>query len=381
MQSALPIYLDNNATTPVDFRVAEIVQRHLVDEYGNAGSRTHAWGSSAAKVSEHARSQIAKPVGATADEVILTSGATESNNLAILGMAKHGHTTSQTHVITTAIEHHAVLEPTEALVAAGFTVTILPANAQGWVDPEELEKALRPDTLLVSTMHANNETGVELPLADYSTILQSHPAWWHVDAAQTYGKYNQPLTNKRIDMMSISGHKVFAPKGIGALILRRRGYERPPLTPLMYGGGQERGLRPGTLPVALAAGLGLAAELAEAEAPQRKAYCEQFRRAASAAFDGLGAEVNGDNERTLAHVLNISLPGVDAEAAIVVIRDLIAISNGSACTSDSYEPSHVLTAMGFSQERVAGALRISWNHLTPEPDWEQIVSRLQQIVR
>ena len=381
MQSALPTYLDNNATTPVDSRVAEIVHRHLIDEYGNAGSHTHVWGSNAAKVSENARLQIAKPVEASSDEVILTSGATESNNLAILGIAEHGQATSRTHVITTAIEHHAVLEPIEVLSENGFTATILPANKQGWVEPEELQKALRPDTLLVSTMSANNETGVKLPLTDYSTILQEHLAWWHVDAAQTYGKFNYPLTDKRIDMMSISGHKVFAPKGIGALILRRRGYERPPLTPLMFGGGQERGLRPGTLPVALVAGLGLAAELAESEAEERAASCEQFRKVAFAAFSELGAELNGDPERTLPHVLNVSFPGIDAEAAMVVLKDLIAISNGSACTSDSYEPSHVLTSMGLGQERVAGALRVSWNHHTPEPDWEQIVSRLQQIVR
>ena len=211
--------------------------------------------------------------------------------------------------------------------------------------------------------------------------MQDHEAWWHVDAAQTYGKRNEQLADKRIDMLSISGHKVFAPKGIGALVLRRRGYTRVPLAPLMFGGGQERGLRPGTLPVPLVAGLGLAAELAHVEADARRSACTQFREAAVAAFSGLNAEFNGNPGRSLPHVLNVSLPGVDAEAAIVMVRDLIAISNGSACTSDSYEPSHVLKAMGLSDERVAGALRVSWNHQTSAPNWDDVTSRLSRIVR
>ena len=376
-----PIYLDNNATTPVDPRVAELVLHHLVEEYGNAGSRTHSWGANAAKVSENARRQIAGPIDASPEEVILTSGATESNNLAILGLTDHAKSAGRVHVITTAVEHHAVLEPMEALVGRGFEATILPVTEQGWAEPEDLAAALRPDTVLVSTMHANNETGVELPISDYSLVLQDHEAWWHVDAAQTYGKRNEQLADKRIDMLSISGHKVFAPKGIGALVLRRRGYTRVPLAPLMFGGGQERGLRPGTLPVPLVAGLGLAAELAHVEADARRSACTQFREAAVAAFSGLNAEFNGNTGRSLPHVLNVSLPGVDAEAAIVMVKDLIAISNGSACTSDSYEPSHVLTAMGLSDERVAGALRVSWNHQTSAPNWDDVTSRLSRIVR
>lgn len=376
-----PIYLDNNATTPVDPRVAEVAYRYSVDEYGNAGSRTHTWGLTAAKVTEEARRQIAEPIGSQPDEVVFTSGATESDNLAVLGIAEHATVTGRTHVITTAVEHKAVLEPVEVLSKRGFEVTVLPVDEKGWPAAEHLADALRHETVLVSTMHGNNETGVELPLEDYATVLEAHEAWWHVDAAQTYGKRNEVLSNKRIDLISISGHKVFAPKGVGALIVRRRGYERPPLTALMYGGGQERGLRPGTLPVALVAGLGLAGELAEKEAAGRRESCMTFRKQVMDALGSLGAEVNGDPDRVLPHVVNASIPDVDAEAAIVAIKDLVAISNGSACTSASYEPSHVLTAMGLGEDRVAGALRISWNHETPIPDWDAVTSRLSTITR
>ena len=376
-----PIYLDNNATTPVDSRVADLVTHYSIEEYGNAGSRTHGWGSTAAKVVQKAREQVAEPVGATPDEVVFTSGATESNNLAILGIRDYGNNSNKRHIITTAIEHHAVLEPVEILTESGFEATILPASEDGLVTAESLAAALRPDTVLVSTMHANNETGVELPIDDYAQVLEGHDAWWHVDAAQTFGKRNGGLSKPRIDMISISGHKMFAPKGIGALVLRRRGYERPPLSPLMHGGGQERGLRPGTLPVALIAGLGLASELAQLEAKDRRQACEDFRQSALAALRDLGCQFNGDSSASLPHVANVSFPGIDAEAAIVVVKELIAISNGSACTSDSYEPSHVLTAMGLNQERIAGALRFSWNHHTAEPDWDQVKARLTTIIR
>ncbi len=376
-----PIYLDNNATTPVDPRVAEVAYRYSVDEYGNAGSRTHTWGLAAARVAEEARRQIADPIGSQPDEVVFTSGATESDNLAVLGIAAHAEATGRMHLITTAVEHKAVLEPVEVLSKRGFEVTVLPVDEKGWPTAIDLANALRDETVLVSTMHGNNETGVELPLEDYAAVLSNHDAWWHVDAAQTYGKRNEVLSDKRIDLISISGHKVFAPKGIGALIVRRRGYERPPLTALMYGGGQERGLRPGTLPVALVASLGLAGQLADQEATDRRESCEIFRKHVIDALDSLGAEVNGDPHRVLPHVVNASIPGVDAEAAIVAIKDLVAISNGSACTSASYEPSHVLTAMGLEEGRVAGALRISWNHETPIPDWDAVTSRLSAITQ
>ena len=375
------VYLDSCATTQVDSRVAAVVQTFLLDEYGNAGSRTHSWGAKAAKTIEEARQQISGPVSSNPEEVIFTSGATESNNIALLGIAKHAQEVNKLHVITTAVEHKAVLEPADYLKNIGFDVTVLPVDEKGWPNPKDLDNALRPDTVLVSTMHVNNETGVELPLNDYSNVLANHEAWWHVDAAQSYGKINEALIDPRIDLISISGHKVFAPKGIGALIVRRRGYDRPPLTPLVYGGGQERGLRPGTLPVALIAGLGLAAELADTEADTRKKICSEYKNRVLNALSPLAIKINGDEERVVSHVLNVSVPGLDAEAALVATKDLIAVSNGSACTSSSYEPSHVLTSMGLDDGRVSEALRISWDHETSDPDWELVVKRLSSIRR
>ena len=375
------IYLDNNATTPVDQRVAELVLHHLTEEFGNAGSRTHIWGSNASKVVEKARNQISQPIDAEPEDVIFTSGATESDNLAILGLAEFARNQSKMHIITTAVEHKAVLEPMRFLESRGFSLSVLDVDEKGYPSPDALSSALTSETVLVSTMHVNNETGVETPLDDYVEVMKNHDAWWHVDAAQGFGKANDVLSNKRIDMLSLSGHKMFAPKGIGALILRRRGYERAPLAPLQFGGGQERGIRPGTLPVSLIAGFGKAAELASIESFERSEACKKFRKTFLEAFLPLNPQFNGENERTLPHVVNLTIPGIDAEAVLVAVKGLISISNGSACTSSSYEPSHVLKAMGFSDERISGALRISWNHLTPDPNWVAIVEKLQTFIR
>lgn len=378
----LAAYLDNNATTPLDPQVATVVSRFLLEDYGNAGSRTHAFGATAAKAVEDARASVAAVVAARPDEVIFTSGATEANNLALLGLGDAAEATGKRHIVTTSVEHKAVLEPLEYLVKRqGFEVTALPVDERGWPAPDDLATALRPDTLLVSTMHVNNETGVELPLQAYAEVLASHPAWWHVDAAQGFGKRLDALRLGRIDLISVSGHKIFGPKGVGALVARRRGYERPPLRPLMLGGGQERGLRPGTLPVALIAGLGEAARLAVSDQGPRLARCRAIRDDLLTSFSELEYWANGDQDRVVPHVINISVSGVDAEAAIVGIRDLVAISNGSACTSSSYEPSHVLTAMRLERERVDGALRISWSHMTPDVDWGAVVDRLAALCR
>lgn len=370
-------YLDNSATTPLDPGVAEVVDHYLRAEFGNAGSRTHAWGAAAARAVEDARRAVAAVVDARQDEVIFTSGATEANNIAILGLADRAASAGRNHVVTTAVEHKAVLEPIDQLAKRhGVEVTVIPVDERGWPTAEALHEALREDTFLVSTMHVNNETGVELALDEYASALGSHGAWWHVDAAQGFGKSLASLRNKRIDLIGVSSHKVFGPKGVGALIARRRGYERPPLSPLMFGGGQERGLRPGTLPVALIAGLGEAVRRAVDEAETRRRQCAAYRADVLSGLAPLDPVVNGDTTRVLPHVLNVSLPGVDAEAAMVATKDLVAVSNGSACTSSSYEPSHVLMAMGLDQDRIAGALRISWSHMSPPVDWAAVAARL-----
>ena len=371
-----PIYLDCNATTPLDPEVREVLFRYLTDEFGNEGSRTHEYGSRAKQAVQKARDQVAAVVGAKRDEVIFTSGATESNNLAILGLAEYGKEHGKLHLIGTRLEHKAVIEPLEAMEKQGFELTWLESDDHGRVRVEELNQALRPDTLLVSIMAANNETGVRQPLKEICVALEEHSAFFHTDAAQAFGKDLEALCHGRIDMISVSGHKIFAPKGIGALILRRRGYDRPPLKPLFYGGGQERGLRPGTLPVAHVAALGMAAETAMKNHERRRKYCRKIKDAALAAFSSLAPRIHGRPEETVDHVLNLAFPGIDSEALIVALKDLVAISNGSACTSSSYTPSHVIKAMGYSDDEANEAIRLSWCHLTPEVDWSAVAKRV-----
>jgi len=354
--------------------------RLLVEEFGNAGSRTHEYGLAAHREVAQAREQVAKTLDATSDEVVFTSGATESNNIAILGLAAFGAAHGKRHIVSTAIEHKAVLEPLAHLAETGFEVTLVKPDGAGHVDAEALLDAIRPDTLLISVMHGNNETGALQPIAAVANGLSEDGPFFHVDAAQTYGKETPVLRHKRIDLISISGHKVFGPKGVGALLVRRRRGKRIPLQPLMWGGGQERGLRPGTQPVALIAGLGLAAELAEKERNSRTAACQQFRTQALAELSPLAPVIHGDPKRgVLPHILSIALPGLDSEAIMVALKHVVAVSNGSACTSASYKPSHVLEAMGLAEDEVAGTVRLSWSHATGEVPWRTIVSTLSDL--
>lgn len=376
---ASSVYLDCNASSPMEPAVQKLMQRFTIEEYGNAGSRTHEYGNRAKQAVQLARDQIASALRVGRDEVVFTSGATESNNLSILGLAPHGEQHGRLHIITGATEHKAVLEPVDSLEQRGFCVTILAPTAGGYVDPDALKNALRPDTLLVSLTHVNNETGVEQPLGEYCRILNDHHAFFHVDAAQGFGKNNEPLRNQRVDLLSVSGHKIYGPKGVGALITRRRGNERPPLTPLLFGGGQEWGLRPGTLPVPLVAGLGLAAELADRHSSDRAATCRAFRERALAGLAPLGIEFNGDQDRVLPHTLNIAVAGLDAEAFMLATKRLISISNGSACTSHSYQPSHVLKAMGLSDERIQSSVRFSWCHMTPPVNWVEVADAVNRV--
>jgi len=375
----MSVYLDCNATTPVEPRVAARVMEFLRDEFGNAGSRTHEYGLRAKRATQEAREQVAHVVDAGADEVVFTSGATESNNLAILGLEKFGVETNRRHIISTAIEHKAVLEPLGVLANRGFDVTLIPPTTGGWVEADAIRDAVRPDTLLVSVMHVNNETGVTQPVEEIAQALETSDAMFHVDAAQGFGKNIPALQNPRIDLISVSGHKIYGPKGVGALITRRRGYERLPLAPLMFGGGQERGLRPGTLPVQLIVGFGLAAELALKESESRQRVCADYRTQALAALSPLGPDFNGDQARVQPHVMNLSWAGLDSEALMVSLKDLVSVSNGSACTSQSYEPSHVLKAMGLPEDQAKGAVRISWSHLTEALDWQDVATRIRSL--
>lgn len=375
----MPIYLDNNATTPLEPAVREVMLHYFDVEYGNAGSRTHAFGSHAKQAVQTAREQVAAVVAAEAPEVIFTSGATEANNLALLGFEGFGRRTGRRHIVSTTIEHKAVEEPIAALVARGFEATLVPVNRSGRVDPAAVLAAVREDTLLVSVMQANNETGILQPLYEIAEGLDGS-AYFHVDAAQGFGKSLGDLRHSRIDLISASAHKIYGPKGVGALIARKRGYERPPLEPLMFGGGQERGLRPGTLPVPLIAGFGAAAQVALTENAPRRSAALAARAAAIAALHPLRPTLIGDQEFALPHVIALAFPGLDSEALMLAVKDLVALSNGSACTSASYQPSHVLSNMGLPDEVIEGAVRVSWSHLSEAVDWGGLSKRLSELL-
>jgi len=355
-----PVYLDYNATTPIDPRVFEAMRPYYLTEVGNAGSRTHIYGQKAKNAVDRARDQVASHLARRSEEIVFTSGATESNNLVLLGLMTHGIGSSRKHVLATCIEHKSVLGPLDELRALGFDVELLPVTAGGFVEPEAVLRRLRRDTLLVTMMHANNETGVLQPVIEVSGLLFGSGVLFHVDAAQTFGKEVEALRRVQCDFLSISGHKIYGPGGIGALFAHRCGSRRIPLKPLMVGGGQEMGLRPGTLPVPLIVGLGRAAELAGQEHQQQSHQAARLKRKFLGALEAVDHRINGDLTRMQSHVVNVSFPGVDSEALFLALRSELAISNGAACTSAGYLSSHVLKSMGLSEDRIATAVRFSW---------------------
>jgi cysteine desulfurase len=376
----MPSYFDFAATTQVDPRVAEIVHHYMCEEFGNSGSRTHIFGINARNAVEKARQQVADVVQCELPDVVFTSGATEANNLAILGLREFGESQGRKHIITTAIEHKAVLEPIEFLEKIGFSVTVVPTETDGTVSPTAIANALTDDTLLVSVMHVNNETGMIQPLAEIANLLHDRHTYLHVDAAQGFGKELELLRNPQIDLISISGHKIYAPKGVGALITRRRrNGERPPLVPLMYGGGQERGLRPGTLPVALIAGLGEAARLALDENRTRTERTQDIAQSVLKFIHESNGVVNGDRRTAIPNIINASFRGLDSEAFIVATKDLIAISNGAACSSHSYEVSHVLKSMNLDEWRLRSAIRFSFSHESDLPDIDALAEEVERV--
>jgi cysteine desulfurase len=374
-----PQYLDFNATTPTDPRVFEAMRPYFLEDIGNAGSRTHVYGQRAKEAVDIARDHVASLLGARSDEIIFTSGATESNNAVIAGLSQHAVAAGKRHIIATAIEHKAVLEPLEILRERGFSIEVLPVTPGGFIEPEAVKNALRADTLLVSVMHANNETGVLQPVEAIGDLLAETGVFFHVDAAQTYGKEVDRCKSLRCDFLSISGHKIYGPKGIGALFARRPSGQKRPLVPLFYGGGQEMGLRPGTIPVPLVVGLGEAAALASKEYQTRRQTAMQVKQRLLAELDGLAYTVNGDTDRCQTHVLNLSFHNTDSEALMMAVRNELAFSNGAACTSASYEPSHVLLAMGLSEDRIAEAIRLSWGPGIDSVNAEPLVRAVRRL--
>jgi cysteine desulfurase len=369
-----PIYLDNQSTTRIDPRVLEAMLPYFTEEYGNPHSSSHAYGRIAAAAIEQARGDIAALIHADPRAIVFTSGATEANNLAIKGAAHFARAYPQgegarDHVIALQTEHKCVLESCKELEREGFQITYLPVEPSGLVSLAALEAAISARTLLVSVMSAHNEIGVIQPLAEIGALCRFHRVLFHSDAAQAFGKIPLDVEAMKLDLLSVSGHKIYGPKGIGALYVRRR--PRVRLLPLIDGGGQERGLRSGTLPTPLCVGLGRAAAIAGDEMAEE---AERLRRLRDGLLRNLarrlpGLRINGNTERRLTGSLNLTLPGIPAQALIEACP-AIAISTGSACTSASVEPSYVLRALGLSDELANASIRVGLGRFTTAAEVE-----------
>ena len=369
-----PIYLDYQATTPVDPRVLEAMMPYFTHKFGNPHSRSHSYGWEAEEGVEKARAQVAKLIGADEKEVIFTSGATESNNLAIRGVAEF-YKDRKNHIVTTVTEHKCVLDTCRHLEQQGFEVTYLPVQNNGLIDLEVLRAAVTDKTVVVSIMAVNNEIGVIQPLAEIGKICREKGAFFHTDAAQAVGKIPLDVEAMNIDLMSISGHKIYGPKGIGALYVRRK--PRIRLVPLIVGGGQERGFRSGTLPTPLCVGLGEAAEIAMKE---MAAESKRLAKLRDRMLKGLNAKltdihVNGDLEHRIPGNLNIGFAYVEGESLMMGIKGL-SVSSGSACTSASLEPSYVLRALGVEEDMAHTSLRIGLGRFTTEHEVDTAVDEL-----
>lgn len=376
---AMPIYLDNAATTPVDPVVLEHMLPWLGARFGNPASTSHAYGWDAEEAVEQARAQVAGLVGVQPREIVWTSGATESDNLALKGVAQF-HAGRGRHIITVCTEHKAVLDACRTLEQQGFELTVLPVQADGLLAPGALEDALRPDTILVSIMHVNNEIGVIQDIAALGAVCRERGVLFHVDAAQSAGKLPIDLSRLPVDLMSFSAHKVYGPKGIGALYVRRAREVR--LTAQMHGGGHERGMRSGTLPTHQIVGMGAAfARAAELMAEEHRRL-QGLQQRLWQGLQGLeGVLLNGSAARRVPHNLNISVPHVEGEALIMALEGL-AVSSGSACTSASLEPSYVLKALGRSDALAHASLRISLGRFTTEQDIDTAIAIItQQVAR
>ncbi|MDA0190450.1 MAG: IscS subfamily cysteine desulfurase [Proteobacteria bacterium] len=371
----LPIYLDYSATTPVDPRVAEKMIPYLVEKFGNPASRSHAFGWEAEAAVEAAREEVAKLVGADPKEIVWTSGATESNNLAIKGAANF-YSGKGKHLITVKTEHKAVLDTCRELERQGFEVTYLDVRENGLIDLEAFKAALRPDTILVSVMFVNNEIGVIQPIAEIGEICRDKGIIFHVDAAQATGKVAIDLGTLKVDLMSFSAHKTYGPKGIGALYVRRK--PRIRLEAQMHGGGHERGFRSGTLATHQIVGMGEAFRIAREEMVAENAHIGRLRdRLLKGLSDIEAVYINGDIEHRVPHNLNISFAYVEGESMLMAVKDL-AVSSGSACTSASLEPSYVLRALGREDELAHSSIRFTIGRFNTEEEIDYAIRLLHE---
>lgn len=376
----LPIYMDNHATTQMDPRVFEVMKPYFLDIYGNAASRNHSFGWEAEEAVEKSRKQVADLIGATAKEIVFTSGATESNNLAIKGVAEM-YAEKGNHIITQVTEHKAVLDTCKRLEKDGVRVTYLPVRKDGLIDLDQLRNAITDKTILISIMYANNEIGVVQPIAEIGKIAKEKGVLFHTDAVQAVGKIPVNVIAENIDLLSLSGHKFYGPKGVGALYVRRRS-PRVQITAQMDGGGHERGMRSGTLNVPGIAGLGAAAEIARKEMAEES---KRLRHLRDKLKDRIMNEldevyVNGTMEHHLPHSLNLSFAYVEGESLLMGVND-IAVSSGSACTSATLEPSYVLKALGAGDDIAHSSIRFGLGRFNTEEEVEYVGDKVVDVVK
>ena len=375
----MSVYLDFNSSAPIDQRVLQRMIDVYTNDIGNADSRTHDFGNNARGIVEDARGSVAKILGIQNDEVIFTSGATEGNNIAIQGLVEYGIKSGKKHIISSSIEHKSVLNTLHHLEEQGFEVEFTGTGIDGRVSVDDIQSRLRDDTLLVCMMHVNNETGIIQPIVETGELLKQHGVLFHIDATQSFGKLVNELQEAQYDMLSMSAHKIYGPQGIGALILRKQGYKRLPVKGIVYGGQQEHGIRPGTIPVALVAGLGEACNIALQEHSSNQIKCQQIKTGIIETLEQAGIKyiINGDQDHCIDNTINICFPGVSSEALMLSTKQYCSISNGSACNSNSYEPSYVLKAMGISDDLILNSIRLSWG---PSSDKEAVIKSFSLLV-
>src|SRR5499427_7006002 len=379
MALKLPVYMDNHATTPVDPRVVDAMVPYFTEKFGNAASRNHEFGWKAEEAVENARAQIAKLINATPKEIIFTSGATESNNLAIKGAAEM-YREKGNHIITQVTEHKAVLDTSKRLEKYGFEVTYLPVEKDGRINLDDLRRAITPKTILITTMYANNEIGVVQPIQEIGKIAKEKGVLFHTDGVQAAGKIPVDVQKDNIDMVSLSAHKIYGPKGCGALYVRRRN-PRVQLSAQIDGGGHERGMRSGTLNVPGIVGLGKACEIAQKEMPEESVRLRGLRDRLKAGLEAKLDEVfvNGSMEHRLPNNLNMSFAYVEGESLLMGIND-VAVSSGSACTSATLEPSYVLKALGVGEDLAHTSIRFGLGRFNTDEEVDYVTNRLAEVV-
>lgn len=375
----MSVYLDYNASAPVDSRVLDVMVDVYRNSIGNADSRTHNFGENARNIVETARKKVASLLQVNADEVFFTSGATESNNIAIQGLKEYAKKNNKKHIITTAIEHKAVLETVKHLESEGFEVDIISPDLSGRVSEEKILEKIKDNTLLVSVMHVNNETGIIQPVKEIGEKLQERGILFHIDATQSCGKLVDEIRKLKYDMLSFSAHKLMGPQGIGVLILRKKSYRLPPVKGIMFGGQQEHGIRPGTIPVALVAGCGKACEIAEVEYQRNAKHSQDIKNEILKVLNDSGIQYhfNGEQDYCVPTTLNICIDGVSSEALMISTKQFCGVSNGSACTSKSYSPSYVLVSMGIPIDQIESSIRISWG---PDTDKEEMIYNFRELL-